>query len=64
MLPRKKQKLEQDVEATSSGGRGQHAGGSQDRLLRFHDPAQKEGTPEPSGTDLSWQEQQICLMSA
>ena len=49
MLPRKKQKLEQEVEATSSDGRGQHATGSQDSLLRFHDTAQKEGTPEPSG---------------
>ena len=51
LLPRKKQKVEQDVEATSSGGRGQHACGSQDSLLRFHDTAQKQGTPEPSGTD-------------
>ena len=64
MLSRKKQKLEQDVEATSSGGRGQYASGGQDSLPRFHDAAQKEGTPEPSGTDLSWQEEQFSLMPA
>lgn len=58
MLPRKKQKLEQTAEATSSDGRGQYASGNQDSLLLFHDTAQKECTPEPSGT-ACWQQERF-----
>lgn len=54
MLPRKKQKLEQD--ATSSGRRGQLASGSLGNLSRFYDATLKDGTPEPSGTGRKRQE--------
>lgn len=51
MLPRKKQKLEQDVAATSSGRQGQLASGSVGNVSTFHDATMKDATPEPSGSE-------------
>ena len=56
MLPRKKQKLEQEVAATLSGRREQLASGSLGKVSTFHESTMKDGTPEPSGTNLKWQE--------
>lgn len=56
MLPRKKQKLEHDVAATSVDRQGQLASGSLGNVATFYDATMKDGTPEPSGSDLMWHE--------